>query len=227
MSRLWGLGRSGASLFAGLILALTPLARAAEAPERALAGRLEPGAAAAVSRMARDARAAELPADPLIATALEGASRGATPDRIVRAVRRLAAELGRARGALDGHASDAEIVAGASALRAGIPVAALARLRSTRPGQPLVVPLVVFADLVTRGVPPDRASAAVLEVTRAGARDTDLLRLRERVAQDIEAGASPADAAALRARGVTYELVDRPGAASALVRPAPAAARVP
>jgi hypothetical protein len=33
---------------------------------------------------------------------------------------------------------------------------------------------------------------------RAGARDTDLLRLREHIAEDIRAGASPAEAASIR-----------------------------
>jgi len=223
-------GRGGAALLVGLVLTLAPLgasARAAEAPDPALAGRLEPGVAAEVTRAVRAARAAGLPDEPLISTALEGASRGATPDRIVRAVRRLAGELERARAALGGRSRPEEIVAGASALRAGIATATLGQLRALRPAESVVVPLVVYGDFVVRRVPPERAASAVLDLTRAGARDEDLIRLRERVAQDIGAGATPVDAVALRTRGAALELAARQGATPASGGSGPGAARVP
>jgi hypothetical protein len=144
----------------------------------------------------RAARAAGLPSDPLVARALEGASRGVESARIVSGVRALADALGGARTALGaGHPPQAgpapdEIVAGGNALLAGVPADTLTRLRAARGGS-LVVPLVVLGDLVSRGVPPGPAADAVITATRGGASDRTLLRLRERIHARIEKGGSP------------------------------------
>src|SRR2546430_14518124 len=65
------------------------------------------------------AHTAMLPTEPLVQRALEGATKRASGDAIVAAVRRLAADLGHARDALGSTASPAELTAGAAALRAG------------------------------------------------------------------------------------------------------------
>jgi hypothetical protein len=191
-----------AALLALSLLALTaPAARAADGDASRLRARLDAGTYAQVAATIDSARAAHLPGGPLIATALEGSSKKAPGPRIVLAVRRHAAALGVARDALDGSASEAELVAGAGALLAGVPPDSLSRLRLARPHESLVVPLVVLADLVARSVPAPAASEAVLAATRAGARDADLLQLRERVERDIRAGTAPAEAARLQSRG--------------------------
>lgn len=165
-----------------------------------LSARLDAGTAAEVQRLVDAARADGLPTEPLISKALEGEAKGASPERIVAAVRAQSAALGEARAALGTTSSEAEMVAGAGALLAGVPRDSLARLRETRPGKPLVVPLVVLSDLMARRVPGDAAVTTVIAVTRAGARDADLLRLRERVERDIAGGMTPANAALMRAR---------------------------
>jgi hypothetical protein len=163
--------------------------------EARLRARLTPEVAEQVLAIVREAREASLPVDPLIARALEGASRGADAAGIVAGVRRQAAALGEARGALGPGAEADEIVAGASALMAGVPADSLARLRTARAGGSLVIPLVVLCDLVARGVPVDAASVAVITAARAGATDLTLLRIRERIHTRIDSGGAPTVAA--------------------------------
>lgn len=175
----------------------------AHAADPRLAARLDPQTAAGVQQLVDDALSRHLPTEPLISKALEGAAKGAPAERILAAVRAQATGLGEARAALGDSSSEPEIVAGAGALLAGVPRDSLIRLRATRAGRPLLVPLVVLADLVTRKVPTGAAASAILTASRSGARDADLLRMRERVERDIAAGVSPAAAAMFRARGIT------------------------
>jgi hypothetical protein len=186
-----------------LLLALAAPAFAADAR---LARRLDPATAEEITRVVTQAKAAGLPTDPLVATALEGASRHAPASQILAAVHRQADEFERSRAVLGPRASHAAIIAGASVLHAGVSADTLARLCATRPGRSFVIPMVVLADLVARGVPSVTATATVETAVRTGARDTELLRLRERVAQDILRGASPGDATALRARALMLDL---------------------
>jgi hypothetical protein len=159
-------------------------------------GRLDPATGALVAAVVDSARAAGLPTEPLVQRALEGVTKGAPGERIVGAVRRLAADLAHARDALGPAASPPELEAGAAALRAGASPAVLAQLRRDR-RQPLAVPLAVLADLVARGVPVDSAAAAVLALART-ARDADLVEFRRAVERDIVLGVTPAAAAAVQ-----------------------------
>lgn len=179
------------------VLAASPLA----AQDPRLAARLAPGTAAEVHAIVAAARSDDLPTEPLIARALEGASKGAAGSRIVAAVRALARDLHATRTALGRTATEAEMTAGAAALRSGVDAAVLSQLRTSRPSAPLTVALGVLADLVARGVPADTASLAVLLLAQAGASDGDFVNLRRNVERDISAGAPPAIAASLRARG--------------------------
>jgi len=162
-----------AALLIACVLA-TPAALTAQAGAQArLAGRLDAGTATVVSGVIDSAAAAGVPSDPLIAKALEGASKHATSDRIALAVRGLAADLAASRGALGRSASEADVVAGASALRAGASTTVLAQIRAARGNAPLLVPLATLADLVSQGIPVDRAAATVLGLARAGAPDAE------------------------------------------------------
>jgi hypothetical protein len=181
------------ALAAALALACAAAARAEEAGDEArLNARLAPDVAHQVAALVHEAREAGLPTDPLIARAFEGASRGADAAGIVTGVRRQAGAQAAARGALGAGSQPDEIVAGASALLAGVPADSLARLRLARPGGNVVIPLVVLCDLVARGVPADVASVAVVTAARAGATDNVLLRIRERIHTGIENGGAPA-----------------------------------
>ena len=150
-----------------------------------------------VAALVDSARAAALPTEPLVQRALEGATKRATGDRIVAAVRRLALDLGHARDALGPTASPTELGAAAAALRAGAQPATLTELRRIR-RESLTVPLAVLTDLVGSGVPVDSAAAAVLSLA-AKARDTDLVEFRRAVDRDIALGAPPASATATAA----------------------------
>ena len=199
-------------LLPALLLALPVAARAQV--ER-LAGRLPDAARAQVAALVDSATAAGLPADPLVNKALEGASKGADGARITAAVRALAGDLARARAALGAASTEAELVAGAAALRAGASPAFLGRLRGDYPGSPVVVPLAVMADLVSRGVPADTAGRAVLALARAGVRDAQLVAFRQSVERDIALGAPAGAAAAVRVNAAERDL----GAALSSVTP--------
>ena len=188
--------RLGAAAFAALLaLGGTPAA----AQDGRLA-RLDPATGSIVARLVDSALAAGLPVEPLVDKALEGASKQAPGPRIAGAVRTLLADLGRARGAL-GEASEAELVAGAAAIRAGLPPSALTAVRRARAEGALTVPLATLADLVARGVPVEAAQEAILALAARGVPDAGYVDLRRRVESDIGAGVPPAAAASVRAQG--------------------------
>ena len=157
-----------------------------------------------VTALVDSARAVALPTEPLVQRALEGATKRATADRIVAAVRRLALDLSHARDALGPMTSPPELSAAAAALRAGAPPATLTELRRVRP-ESLTVPLAVLTDLVASGVPVDSAAGAVLALA-ARARDADLVEFRRAVERDIALGAPPASATAAAAAAVTVQV---------------------
>ncbi|OLD73691.1 MAG: hypothetical protein AUF61_00980 [Chloroflexi bacterium 13_1_20CM_66_33] len=182
----------------GPLVAATLVAAAAAAQQRdSRLERLDSTTRPIVAALVDSARAAALPTEPLVQRALEGATKRATGDRIVAAVRRLALDLDRARDALGSTASPPELTAAAAALRAGAPPAILTALRRVR-RESLTVPLAVLTDLVATGVPVDSAAAAVLSLA-AKARDTDLVEFRRTVERDIALGAPPASATAAAA----------------------------
>ena len=158
--------------------------------------RLDPDTRSAVAAVVDSAHGVGLPVEPIIQRALEGATKGAPGARIVAAVRRLAGDLGTARGALGNSASAPELEAGVAALRAGATPEVLAHLRDVR-RPPLTIALAVLADLVASGVPADSAAAAVLTLAPK-ARDADLVEFRRAVERDITLGAPPGAATSVR-----------------------------
>ncbi|HYD54223.1 MAG TPA: hypothetical protein VEA99_16425 [Gemmatimonadaceae bacterium] len=174
--------------------------------------RLEPAAARAVEALADSARAAALPVEALQAKVAEGLLKGAPDARIVSAVRTLSHELRDAQRALGAGASAGELVAGATAIHAGVPLARLQQLRGAAPARAhgtLVLPIVVLVDLVTRRVPAEVATRSVETLLARGASDAELQALRVTVEQDILAGRAPADAAAARTRAIVERLGGR------------------
>jgi hypothetical protein len=176
--------------------------------DQRLVGRLDPQTLATVTAFVDSARAESLPAELLVQRALEGSTKGAPPERITAAVGALLGRLRTARASLGDDASVAELSAGAAAIRAGVAPDVLARLRAaareTKPAAAeqsrLTVGLVVLADLVARGVPPNSASELIVELMDAGVRDADLIRMRQHVEKDIRSGMSPEQSAAFWAR---------------------------
>jgi hypothetical protein len=181
------------------VLSAAPAILSAQDPR--LEGRLDPATHAAVAALVDSARAAGLPTEPIVDKALEGATKRASGERIVAALRTLTSDLRAARIALGPNAPDADVVAGAIAIRAGARPDLLDHLEQARPKSGLAVPLAVLADLVARGVPVDTAASVVLNLAQRGANDADFTNLERGVAQDIGAGASPGVAAAVRSHG--------------------------
>jgi hypothetical protein len=147
----------------GLGLGMLPLVLASSlvwGQDERLEKRLGPEVRAEVQRLVDSALAVGLPTEPLIDKALEGAAKRASGEQIAAAVRSLSARLGTTRNALGTTSSEAELVAGAQALRAGVPPEALSELRSSRSNQPLLTPLSVLSNLISRGVPAETGAGA-------------------------------------------------------------------
>ena len=180
-------------------LALALVSSEVRGQDARLRARLDPATRTAVAAIVDSARAAGLPTEPLVDKALEGASKRASGDRITYAVRVLAAQLRAALTALGPNSSEVEVIAGAGALNAGVRPDALYRIRQSRRGRPVTVPLATLSDLVARGVPAEAASAAVLSLSRTGAGDAELTAFRQDVERDISAGVPPATAVSVRA----------------------------
>ena len=164
-----------------------------------LDGRFDARSRAVVERVIDSAFAAGLPAEPLVDKALEGQSKGKSVEVIVPVLRTLAIELSSARSALGKESLPGELAAGAGALRVGVDSRTLERLRHDRAGQPLVVALGVLTDLIQRGVPVSTATKSILELTKAGIADEQLVAFRRGVERDVGLGAAPASAALLQA----------------------------
>lgn len=190
----------------GLSLALAP---AAAAQDPRLEARVDGRTRAQLAPILDSARRAGLPLEPLIDKALEGDSKGAPRQRIVAAVRALAGTLGTARDALGRGASEPEIIAAADAIEAGISPREVGVLRNLLLSRPITVPLAVLADLVARGVPPDTAAYAVLNLARVQAADAQFVGLRIDVERDIGSGIAPATAIAVRSEASVRDVETR------------------
>jgi hypothetical protein len=222
------------TLLALSLAAAAPAAAGAQAPAAGppvttpawlrarLDGRFDVRARAALERVIDSALVAGVPAEPLVDKALEGASKGAPTEAVLRAVRGLAGDLTIARQALGANTLVGEMTAGAAALRAGVEPGALRSLRRDRPGQPLVVALGVLTDLIARGVPVDGAARSVLALTKAGIVDEQLVAFRRDVERDIGIGAPPAVAVASASTGSSPTAASATGCSGAR-RAAPAA----
>ena len=204
---------------APLVAAVCMLAAPVQAQEPRLQDRLSAQALEEVSVLLDSARRADLPTEPLIDRALEGASKGAPADRIVAAVTRLFTDLEQARLALGPSSAPEEIAAGASALRAGAATDDLRELRRARPGESITVAVAVLTDLVAVGVPPDTAFAAVLALSDV-ANDADYIAFRRNVERDVALGASPVAALGVRLDAAAVETLGTRD-------PAPSGARKP
>ena len=197
---LWAGSGARRVALAAAMAAATAAPTAIEAQDRRLGARLDSATAGAVARLADSVRAVGLPSDPLIGVALEGASRRASSERILAAVREYAAALGVARQTLGDAAVSDEIVSAAGVLVAGVAPRVVVDYRSARPAGALTVPFVVLADLIARGIPADTAASALGAALRSGASDDDLVEFRRRVERDIAAGARPTTAMTIRRR---------------------------
>ena len=196
--------RSARAALAG-VLAISSVAGAQPPSDPRLDARLDPSTRSAIVAIVDSARRAGIPTEPLVDRALEGASKRAPSARIVNAVRSLSSDLRNARRALGPASTDAEVKAGAEALRSGIPVQQLEKMRSMRGQQRLAVALSVLTDLVHRGIPADTVTRVMGSLVKVAATDAQILQLRSEVERDMVAGTPGATAVSIR--GVELERV--------------------
>jgi hypothetical protein len=158
----------------------------------------------ALTKLADSARAANLPADAIVAKAAEGVLKGADDARIVRAARTLLGEMSTARSVLPAHAGFAVLNAATSALHAGVSPATLSGLVAASAGSEtdLAIGLVAVADLAASGVVPAEAGSAIAELLKRRAPEADITALRTSVARDIAAGNTPQAALGKRMDGL-------------------------
>jgi len=194
--------------------ALALAAFSSQAGDPRLTNRLDPATRDAVDAIVESARQSGIPTETLISRALEGASKRAPGPTIVAVVRGWADDLRRARLALGPASPDAEVVAGAHALRNGVKVQELERLRQAKSGVRYAMALDVMSYLVNRGVPADTISPVIVNLVLASASDDQLARLRADVERDISGGMSAATAASLRGLGLERQLADASASAN-------------
>lgn len=186
-----------AALAACCVLLLPAATTTAQEPQ--LLSRLDPSSRYAIEVLLDSAARLGLPPEALLSKTLEGISKGAPAPRIVLVVKKYFAALKSARSSLGNDSSVDELSAAAGALQAGVDPKTIINLRSSRKGS-ILTPLVVLADLVSRGVPQDDASTAIVGMSQKGAVDSDFMGLRRGVEQDILGGSPPGAALDRRAR---------------------------
>jgi hypothetical protein len=184
-----------------LLLVLTLLAPSADAqrgssePASQLTANFDGASARTIQQLVDSLASTGVPSQILIDKAVEGARKGAPPERVLSVIRSYAGHIKTAQAVLGSGKRNDVYQAAANALLAGVSVKVLHDLQSLRPAATLVLPLVVVTDLTLRGVPEDSAAAYVTRLLVADARDSDLAELQQNVAQGIIAGTRPAVAA--------------------------------
>jgi len=170
-----------------------------------LDGRVPPEVQRAVQDIAADAAAHGLPTEPLVQKAIEGGAKRVPAERLIAAVRGLAARLAGAADAV--HAAglatpQADVVeGGADGLSAGLTPGQVGALvhASHAPYDPALV-LRVAATLAALGVPATQTVQLVEAMISDGRTPSDLLGLPGAVEAQVAGGATPAQAAAGLAR---------------------------
>lgn len=192
------------------LAALALIAHGALGQDVRLASRLDKPTFAAVNAIIDSARLAKLPTAPLVDKALEGAAKGSDGGKIVTAVHQLSIRMSSARRVLGPRSTADEIKAAAGAIEAGVSQRDLAKLRAAAGKRPVTMPLAVLTDLIGRSVPVATATDLVVQLTRAGVKDSDLTMYQRNVRSDIDRGADPTVAARTRARGLVLRSAGTP-----------------
>ena len=202
--------------FGALLLGTLTLNASAQqgGPDPRLTNRLDPQTREQVTVIIASAQRDGVPTETLVDRALEGASKRAPGTVIVSVVRNWAEDLRKARTALGPSSTDAEVVAGAYALRNGVSIKELERLRAARSGLRYAVALDVMNYLVSKGVPADTISTVVVNLVLASATDAQFRTLRTDVERDLTGGVAGGTAAALRGAGVERQLAEGASAAN-------------
>jgi hypothetical protein len=190
-----------AATIVGLVPPRTVAAQQVAYAATALA-ELDSATQAAVVRELARAHTRGLPIQPLVAKVREGQIKRAAPDRIRVAVAALSARLDSARSALGPGSREAEIVAGADAIGAGVDPASLRTVRAASGARDLAAPLGALAQLVASGVGTRRATQLIVELLRRDAGPRELLAFGMDVEKDVGAGVPAEESAVFRLRAI-------------------------
>jgi hypothetical protein len=162
--------------------------------------RLDPALGVGLQRVLDEAAQDGIPTDPLVLKALEGASKGATPARIVDVVDGLGRRMRSVRAAVGARPPDDALVAGAAALLAGAEPAHLRRLAREVEGSSIAARFGALAYLLERGVRPADSMEILGSLVSTGVRSADFIALQRLVEQDLRGGENPTQSARKRAR---------------------------
>jgi hypothetical protein len=201
--------RLAAALLLPLVMGVAPTG--ASAQQSNALSRLSPASRSAIETLMDSATRVGIPREALLSKTLEGISKGRPGPQIVQVVRRYFGSLREAQVSLGPGASLDELTAAAGAIQSGVDPNSIVRLHSNRRGGSILMPLVVLADLVSRGVPPGDASSAIVAMSQRGALDSDYEGLWKGVQQDIISGAPPVEALNRRAREFPGRAPPSPG----------------
>jgi hypothetical protein len=198
------------SALLALVAAAVPLTLAGQGDVAGrLGGRVPPEVARAVQDIVAATAARGLPVEPLIDKAIEGGAKKVPADRVIAAVRALAARLDDARLALRQggiETPEADVVeGGAYALSAGLSRGQTSELvRVSRSPYDPALSLRVAATLAALGVPPQETLDLMRGMMKAGRAPSDLLDLPGEVEAGVAQGATPAQAAEGLAQGAAH-----------------------
>lgn len=177
-----------------------------------------PEAVAQIESIVAEAEAAGVPADPLLAKALEGAAKGVPTERVVAALASYSQRLAESRSLLGSEYDAASVVAGADALRRGITPETVRSLAGSHPDE-LAVPLVVMGDLIEAGVPEASAFTVVEEALTKQHGPEEMLAIPGAVRRLMRQGQSASDAAGsvgnAIGRGHLRDVIGPPGQSNA------------
>jgi hypothetical protein len=164
-----------------------------------------------VAAIVDSAARAGLETEPLIDQALElqvkvdaarRRQRPVTHETIVTLVAGFRNDMLRAREALGPQCTPAEVTAGAYALRAGVHVRHLERLREVKKGQRFANALNSLTSLVGDRVPADTAATAIVNLVLASATEEQISSLAADIKGDIQHGMPAGAAIMARADGL-------------------------
>jgi len=143
-----------------------------------------------------NAQTTGVPIDPLIDKALEGAAKGVPGSRVVVALSAYSTRLQETRTLVGSQRGVSSVVAGADALRRGVPSQLVGTLAREHQGD-IAVPLVVMGDLVAAGVEADQAYGIVEESLKQGHDFEQMLAIPGAVENLMRQGHSAMEAAGM------------------------------
>lgn len=184
--------RHGTLALIAVLVGLTPITMPAQDLDpftRALSG-FDATTRFSIDAVLDSARAAGLPLKGLRSIVLEGIAKKADNKKIIGVLERRLYYLREARSVL-GPVNDEDLEAAASVLNAGVKPDQLGAFRNAPKNRPLAPALIVLSDLVTRGVPREDASSAIVKLWQRGAGEAEFMGLFRGVESDILSGLNP------------------------------------